>query len=167
MDPLVPFATTISFSPLTLMGPSLCGRVRDLYINNVFGSFSQLSDKFSLPDSHLFRYFQVRNWLKLNNPSFPNIPPDSIIDSILDTLTTEKGLVSRIYNSISRLTETSLGKIKQDWEDELVQAIDDDVWDGTLARVNNSTSCARLNLIQLKVVHRIDYTNSKLSKNIP
>ena len=123
------------------------------------------SDKCCLPGTHLFRYFQVRNWVKLNNPSFPNIRPDSIIDSILDTLTTEKGLISRIYNSVSRLTETSLGKIKQDWEEELVQAIDD-VWDGALTRVNNSTSCSRLNLIQLKVVHRIYYTNSKL-QNIP
>ncbi|KAF3850321.1 hypothetical protein F7725_020040, partial [Dissostichus mawsoni] len=30
----------------------------------------------------------------------------------MDTLTTEKGLVSRIYNSISRLTETSLARTR-------------------------------------------------------
>ncbi len=33
----------------------------DLFINNVFASFSELSLSFNLPSSHLFRYFQIRH----------------------------------------------------------------------------------------------------------
>lgn len=139
-------------------------RLRDLYTNNVFASFSELSKKFHLPKSHLFRYFQVRNFVKLNSTAFPNTPPNSVIDSILDTPINQKGLISKIYTLISHLDETSIDKIRKNWEEEFGRVIADSDWDSALARVNNSTSCSRLNLIQFKVVHRIYFTNSKLSK---
>ncbi len=34
----------------------------DLFINNAFASFSELSSSLNLPSSHLFRYFQSRHW---------------------------------------------------------------------------------------------------------
>ena len=79
-----------------LQSPGLV-RLSDLYTNNVFTSFSDLCEKFNLPKSNLFRYFQVRNFVKSNNTCFPNIPPNSIIDSILDIPTNQKGLISKIY----------------------------------------------------------------------
>ena len=60
-----------------------------------------------------------------------------------------------------------MDKIKKDWEFELGKVIEDGIWEDALRRVNNSSSCARLNLIQLKVVHRIYFTNFKLSKIYP
>lgn len=167
-DP-VPFVITITFSLPTLTVVSIWQRsglvrLRDLYINNVFCSFSELCENVCLPKTHLFGYFRVRNWAKLNNAKFPNIPPDSMIDLILGMPSNQKGLVSKIYTLSSRLTDASLSKIRKGWEDELWTVIDDNVWDNTLVRVNNSTSCSRLNLIQFNVVHRIYFTNSRLSK---
>ena len=72
-----------------------------------------------------------------------------------------------MYTLISHLKATSLDKIRKDWEEELGRAIDGSSWDSALIQVNNSTSCSRLNLIQFKVVHRIYFTNSKLSKMYP
>ena len=139
-------------------------RLRDLYANNVFASFRDLCEKFNLPKSHLFRYFQVRSFVKSNSTSFPNLPPSSVIDSILDIPTNQKGLISEIYILISHSRQTSLDKIRKDWEREFGRIIDDNDWNSVLTRVNNSTSCSRLNLIQFKVVHRFYFTNSKLSK---
>lgn len=63
-----------------------------------------------------------------------------------------------------QLKETSLEKIKNDWEEELGRVIDDDDDDYKcpLTGVNNSTSCCRLSLIQFKAVHLIYFINSKL-----
>lgn len=152
---------------ISLWKRSGLSRLKDLYVGDVFASFSELCEKFNLPRSHLFRYFQILNFVKSNSASFPNAPPDSIIDSILDIPKNQKGLISKIYILFSHLGESFLDKIKGDWEEELGSTIDDRVWDSALTRVNNSTSCSRLNLIQFKVVHRIYFTNSKLSKIYP
>lgn len=160
----LPPSTDVAFSLWKRSGLS---RLKDLYVGDVFASFSELCEKFNLPRSHLFRYFQIRNFVKSNSASFPNAPPDSIIDSILDIPTNQKGLISKIYILISHLGESSFDKIKRDWEEQLGKAIDDRVWDSALTRVNNSTSCSRLNLMQFKVVHSIYFTNSKLSKIYP
>lgn len=141
--------------------------LRGLYTDNSFDSFAKLSEKFNLPQSHLFRYFQIRNFAKLNNSVFPTTPPDSAVDSILDIPTSQKGLISRIYSSISQLTVTPLDQKRKDWEEELGCPITDNDWKEALSRVNGSTSCARLSLIQFKVIHRTYYTNSKLSKIYP
>lgn len=72
----------------------------------------------NLSKSHLFRYFQVRIFVKLNNASFPNIPPDTVIGLILDIPTNLKAIISQIYTLISQSTEMSLDKIKNNWEED-------------------------------------------------
>ena len=47
----------------------------DFYKEEVFCSFTDLVNKFSLPPSHLFRYFQVRNCAKSLFSNFPHLPP--------------------------------------------------------------------------------------------
>ena len=68
-------------------------KLGDLYIDNIFCSFSELCVRFNLPRSHLFRYFQVRNFAKLHNTSFPNAIPNSLIDTILDIPINGKGFI--------------------------------------------------------------------------
>lgn len=102
----------------------------------------------------------------MNNPIFPNTPPVTAIDSILDIHGHQRGLISRTYISISKLLETTLDMIKRDWEDELGSPLANDEWQESLTIVNGSTSCARLSLIQFKVIHRIYFTNSKLHSKI-
>ena len=45
--------------------------------------------------------------------------------------------------------------------------ISDATWNGALYRVNGSTSCARLGLIQFKVLHRIHYSRVRHSRIYP
>lgn len=54
--------------------------------------------------------------------------------------------------------------IKAKWERELEMNLVEDWWVGALSRVNTSTSCARLSLIQFKVVHRMHFSKSSLAK---
>lgn len=59
---------------------------------------------------------------------------------------------------------TSLEKIKTEWMGELGIDISEDTWDKAVDRINTISSCARLNLIQLKVFYRIQYSKTKLAK---
>ena len=136
----------------------------DLYIDGTFATFDALSSKFNLQRSNLFRYLQIRRFVHTTSPCFPNLPPKTGIDIILQTPMRHRGLISKIYNSITSLNTVSLDKIRADWVEELGINISDATWDGALYRVNGSTSCARLGLIQFKVLHRIHYSRVRLSK---
>ena len=57
--------------------------LRELYKDNTFRRFTDISSKFELPTSHLFRYFQIRYCTKSLFPSFPSLPPNQIWDEFL------------------------------------------------------------------------------------
>ena len=99
-----------------------------LYIDNIFCSFRELYERFN-PRSHLFRYFEVRDFAKLHNISFPKAIPNSLIDTILDIPINGKRLISKIYTLISKHTAISVDKIEKDWEYELGKVIEDGIWE--------------------------------------
>ena len=58
--------------------------IGQLYIGGVFGSSGDVFVKYNIPRNQLFRYFQVRQFAKSLNPSFPNLPQESLYETILD-----------------------------------------------------------------------------------
>lgn len=56
----------------------------DLYIENKFASFDQLSTKHGLTNAHFFRQLQIRDFVLKKFVSFPNLPPLSSLDSLLE-----------------------------------------------------------------------------------
>lgn len=53
--------------------------VKDLYDKDIFFSFSELSEKFNLPKTHLFSFFQIRHFVQKHFVSpqfFLNLPSD-------------------------------------------------------------------------------------------
>ena len=46
--------------------------LNQLYSRKIFISFEALKRKFDLPQSHLFRYFQIRNFVRDSLPNFPH-----------------------------------------------------------------------------------------------
>lgn len=90
---------------------------KDFYIDNVAAAFQQLSDKFSLPKQHFFRYLQVHSFVRDTFPSFPNLPSDSALDSFLTPTPTLKGSILYIYDQINILHSEPLCLIKFHWEE--------------------------------------------------
>ena len=142
-------------------------RCSDFYIDGLFGIFNDLTKKFNLQRSDLFRYFQVRHFIQTWSSTFPALPVNSELDTLLQTPVQNKGQISVITNTILSFQKVSLDKIRTDWATELGMEISDAAWVCAQSRVNGTSSCARLNLIQFKVFHRIYYTKSKLSKIYP
>lgn len=137
---------------------------KDLYIDNIFISFEKLSEKFSLPKRHFFRYLQVRSFVAHRFSQFPAMPPDSPVDIFLKPTSTFKGVISLIYSQIHSLRMASLASIKALWEDDLGVVFDDGMWGNILNKVHHSSVCAKHGLIQCKVLHRAHLTKIKLSK---
>lgn len=140
---------------------------KDMYINSTFASFGDLSHKFGLPRSSLFRYFQVRHFLQHQDPNFPYLTPPFGLDDLLRSPFNSKRLIARINDHISSFRNTTLEKIRADWVVELGEDLEDDIWESVLLRVNNSTSCAKLSIIQFKVLQRIHYSKARLAKIYP
>ena len=85
----------------------------DFFIDNIFASFTELSKKCNLPNSHLFRHFQIRDYVKSILPQFPNKPSKSIIDDIMFFNLTRKGAISHILGLFSELDTPYLSRINQ------------------------------------------------------
>ena len=125
--------------------------INDLYTDNVFSSFADLSIKFSLPNSHMFRFFQIRHFVQNQNPQFPNRPPDSMLDSFLSLEAGVRKLTSIIYDAISGVIPSRLESLRAAWDQDLGIVMSDDQWEHALDLVHTSSICARHKLLQCKI----------------
>lgn len=141
--------------------------INNLYKDGVFSDFSSLSAKYHLPNSHLFRFFQIRHFAQKQFPHFPNRPPESGIDQFLTLDCDQKRLVSTIYGKLASLDLASTTSVKESWEGELGVDISDIKWRDILHLVQTSSICARHSLMQCKVLHRAHFTNAKLARIFP
>ena len=114
-------------------------KFKDIYINCLFASFDILSQKSALHRSSLFRYFQVRHFLICHDPNFPNVSSVSGLDEML-----EPPVIFRIHDCIASLKNITITKIRADWADELLEYMEDDMWNSAVHRVNDSTYCAKI-----------------------
>ncbi len=69
-------------------------------------SFTELSKKFDLPKSHLFRFFKIRHFIWNQNPKFPSRPPETLVDSLLALDPEQKWLISSIYSLINSIIDS-------------------------------------------------------------
>lgn len=136
-----------------------------LYKAGTMDSFENLQKDHNLPRQLFFQYLQIRHFLKASFPPFPTLPTLEAWEE-LTLIKPRKGIISLIYGRVMSLDDQNLTRIKSRWEDELGVELGDH-WDCALDRVNSSSSCARLSLIQFKVLHRVHYSKAKLAEIYP
>uniref|UniRef100_A0A3P8TZR2 Reverse transcriptase zinc-binding domain-containing protein n=1 Tax=Amphiprion percula TaxID=161767 RepID=A0A3P8TZR2_AMPPE len=159
-----PSSLDLAFKDWQVMGIK---SFKDLFIDNNFASFDQLTNKFGIPRTHFFRYLQIRHFLQSQLPDFPEAPQSSVIDDILSLQPSGKGLISKIYSKLTDLNQVSTARIRAAWEQDLNQHLSDDAWDSILGLVNATSFCSRHSLLQFKVVHRAHMSKAKLSHIYP
>lgn len=165
-----PIASNFAFSP-SMMDNTFSqwatyglSMFKDLYIDDVFASFQQLVDKFSLPRNNFFRYLQARSFIRNMYPQFPRLPTPTSIDLFLEPLPFGKRMISFFYDKICSLHRSSLLTIKTQWEEDLLEEISDELWESILYRVHSSSVCVEHGWIQCKILHRTHWSKVKLSK---
>lgn len=146
--------------------------IKDLYVEGIFASFAQLAEKFSLPQSHHFRYFQVRDFVRKGYHPFPELPPETPLDILLATKSSHhhfltKGTITRIYGTLTNMNPQLTASIRTLWEEDLGTHLSDDLWKAVFEQVHSFSSCSRYDLIQFKIVHRAYFTKAKLAKIYP
>lgn len=160
----MPSCTDLTFRTWSEKGLT---KLKDFYNQGTFMPFDVLSKKFDLPRSHLFRFFQIRHFIQNQHPTFPSLPPDTLMDSLLSLDPGQKRLISIIYNLINLAIDTPVSSSKDSWEQELGQTFPEDYWQRALLLVHSSSICARHGLLQCKILHKIHYTNLRLSRIYP
>ena len=138
---------------------------QDLYNSSVLDSYDNLQRLHNLPRQFFFQYLQIRHYLKICYPSFPTLPAREVWEE-LTLIEPGKGVISVLYQKMISLEDNGLARIRSSWEDELGVDLGE-YWEGALMRVNSSSSCARLALIQFKVLHRAHYSKAKLAEIYP
>lgn len=138
----------------------------DLYSGNSFVSFADLVKKCGISNHDLFRYFQLRNFTKAQFSSFPTLPERTLIEDIMFS-SVFNSRISSIHNLLLSSQQSPLLGLKDTWERELGLPLDEFWWTDVLARINTTCICARMSLIQFKVVFRLHYTRARLKKLFP
>lgn len=138
--------------------------IKDLYVEGIFASFAQLAEKFSLPLSHHFRYFQVRDFFRKSYHPFPELPPETPLDTLLATKLSLKGTITRIYGTLTNMNPQLTASIRSLREEDLGTPLSDDLRKAVLEQVHSVSSCSRYGLIQFKTVHSAYFTKAKLAK---
>ena len=121
--------------------------IRNLLVEGVFASFQQLAERFHLPNSHLFRYLQVRDFYRKRYQDFPHAPADTPIDTILRAPTAMKGFISSLYNAILSLCSPSDQTLVTIWSQDLNVDLSG-LWESILSHVHSSSIYARHGVIQ-------------------
>lgn len=101
---------------------------------------------------------------RTHSPQFPQAPPLSGADLVLKAKSLPKGHVSFLYYLLSPTIDWVVNKSRADWESELQTSFCNALRKKAL---NSSSSCARLSLIQFKVLFRLHYNRDKLFKLYP
>lgn len=134
----------------------------DLYVENRYASFEQLSCKFNIHKSQFFRYLQLGCFVTSNLDCFPLCPPTSLLDSIFKCKSDTSQIMSRIYTMLNSCQVTRLDSLRGKWEGVLETSISDTIWQKIIQRIPSSSVC--LMVIQFKIVHRLHWSKERLSK---
>jgi len=162
------FSPSLSDSLFTVWHRNGIKSFKHLYIDGIFPTFEQIRRKFNLPQSHFFRFLQIRHFLSQHTTSFPNMPTNSSMESIFLPDPLVKGGISIIYNHLSCLdSNASLAYLKTAWENDLGISITDEQWSSAQQTVHSSSVCARHGLLQFKILHRLHLSKEKLSRMYP
>lgn len=77
--------------------------LKDLYIDGRLASFQQLQVKYNFPNTHFFRFLQLRHVLRSGVSQYESVPQNSALDSFMSVEPYAKGAISRFCNVLKLL----------------------------------------------------------------
>lgn len=136
--------------------------ISDFYIDNNFASFPLLQARYHLPQSHFYRYLQVRHFVREHVSDFPLRPHNyNFYDTFL-LQPNSRHLISRFVTAFEMPVSTS--HLRDIWSKELGVPLSEELWEEGLSSIQKCSINSRYRLIQFKVVHRLHYSKTKLNR---
>lgn len=87
------FSLSLSDSVFSMWHDKGIKQFKNLYTDGVFASFTNLSSRFDLPLTHMFRYFQICDFVSKLFPTFPFIPAEQPWESLLSRAPHQRGMI--------------------------------------------------------------------------
>lgn len=137
-----------------------------MFQDGTFISFEKNQEKYKLHRSNFFRILQVRNYVQSYLNRFATISP-SCLDTCLKDYFGKGKMISCIYNALQASQLPTTSSIKSLWEEELGSEISNELWVDSLEEINRCSINSRHCLIQFKILHRLHYSKTKLSRISP
>ena len=161
------FAPSMKCSTFQRWSDNGISRMQDLYIDGIFPTFGDICQQYCLPSSHFFAYLQIRSYIQTNTNTFPQSPDPVQMDALFSTDPTIRGVISFLYNKLSKQAEDNIDHLKTAWEEDLGIELSANQWKDAQRNVHSSSICAKHGLIQLKILHRAHLSKVKISKMYP
>lgn len=134
----------------------------DLFLGSTLMSFSQIREKYDISRHDLFRYFQVRDFIRKDTSLLADMNVTQIEKQIF--LSQGDASISNLYAGLrdcSNLCTRTLGVI---WERELDVVINEELWEDIWDNAKKITVCNRTRAMQFKILHRAHVSPVRLSK---
>ncbi len=96
-------------------------------VNDTVMPFDQLREIYNLPQSHFFRYLQVRSFITNTAKLHPNRFSFSTIEKILQSANSKK-LISKFYRALLSQSTEHTASMKSLWVADFGVAISMDEW---------------------------------------
>lgn len=144
-------------------------KVMDLYKEGKLVSFEELRNEYDIPQTHFFKYLQLRSFVYARTHSYTQ-PPLSILENLAVNNCTGKGQISLIYNILVKNHKDSTEHRKTQWVNDLQKDITKEEWREVCLKVQHLTINTHLRLIQYNWIMRTYITPVRLHKlnpNIP
>ena len=129
-----------------------------LFNGAILMSFDQIQQKYALPRNHLFRFFQVRDFIRRRTTLLTNVDTSPIERILMMDFT--RGFISTLYGMLRSNTTVNTQDTKRKWERDLGVDIDDDVWSEIFENAKKPSVCNRAWSIQLRTIHRLQISPS-------
>lgn len=143
--------------------------IRDLYSDNTLMSFNDLRRRFGIPQSHLFKYFQIRSFIHSKMQSY-QCPALSTVEKLAIVDPYDKGKISVIYKKLMEASLESTDHKRRAWEEDLQRELAEYEWGKACCQTQTLSINSRLKLIQYNWLMRTYITPEKLNEfnsNIP
>lgn len=140
--------------------------ISDLYEDNTLMSFDSLKRKFAIPQTHLFKYFQIRSFIRSRLQSY-QCPPLSILEDMATANPNSKGNISKIYKKLVHSSVESSNDKRLAWADDLQTDITEQEWGRACSQAQKISINSRFRLLQYNWLMRIYITPEKLNKFNP
>jgi len=135
--------------------------LHNVFLNNKFKHFSELTEKYNLGKDQYFYYIQINHAIRFKIGNLlPKSPP--LIEKIKQISNTKK-LLSKLYTILINTDTTYSIPIKQ-WENDLNIITDAEFWKEVSLNTFKMSRNANVQLIQFKVIYRTHLTQHKLFK---
>ena len=171
LSPITPILRNTDFPPgMTDTGFSIwkdAGIValKDLFEGDSMMSFDQLRMKYNLPQTHFFRFLQVRSFVQ-NHAGHTFSLEMSPTENLLDKIRSNRFIVRRCYEALyksSRAKDSALQVWAQDLGVEIDETTEISIWECA----SNISICNRAKELQFRVLHRLQISSQLLHKMDP